>query len=153
MLGRGFEVLSKKRVHTSEITLPVRSTEHSAGYDFFIPYEYEGISIEPGEKLNIWTDVKAYMNSGEVLMVYLRSSLGVKHQLSLANGTGIIDGDYYDNENNEGNIGLCIRNCNNKRYILKGGERIAQGVFIPFMKADDDNTTNTRKGGYGSSGK
>jgi dUTP pyrophosphatase len=71
----------------------------------------------------------------------------------LANGTGIIDSDYYQNPDNDGNIAFCLYNTNDKPVLIEKGERIAQGIFINYLQADNGNTEIERIGGIGSTGK
>ena len=150
---RGFEIVDDefRKYPEVEIQLPTRSDERSAGYDFYTPVD---IIIAPGQRYLVWTDVKAYMQDNEVLMLYVRSSIGVKKGIVLSNGTGIIDASYYSNPDNDGRIGISLFNTSNKEVQLLAGERIAQGVFIQYLVADDDNVLNKeRVGGFGSSGK
>lgn len=149
---RGFEVVdSIKKKHETEISLPVRADDGSAGYDFYSPISAE---IQPREKLTIWTDVKAYMGKDEVLKIYPRSSMGIKFGVSLANSTGIIDSSYYSNPDNDGNIGICIMNNSSETYSVSSGDRIGQGIFQKYLIADNDNTLNeNRVSGIGHSGK
>jgi len=58
--------------------------------------------------------------------------------------------DYYNNPDNEGNIGLPLKNTSDKIVTLMQGERIAQGIFEPFLESDNCNTEEERKGGFGS---
>ena len=148
---RGFEVVSDEfRKHPNvEIQLPTRGSKISAGYDFYLPCD---LILQPGEKTCVWSDVKAYMQEGEVLMLHVRSSIGIKKGLMLSNITGVIDADYYNNPNNNGNIGIALYNYSNETVELKRGERICQGVFIPFLVADNGNTDKERTGGIGSTG-
>lgn len=161
---RGFEEVTEAKkkhgkkvsMHGKEISffpdtiLPVRADAGSAGYDFATPVE---VSVLPGKQEVIWTNVKAYMKEDEVLQLFVRSSLGIKKGLVLANGTGIIDASYYENESNDGNIGICVRNTTGTTVVLGQGERIAQGVFTKFLTADEDVTLNNKRvGGIGSSG-
>lgn len=148
---RGFEVVKDDMRKTEgEIKLPTRASKHSAGYDFYLPYE---VTIPPHCSTGIIpTDVKAYMQEGEVLMLYVRSSIGIKKGLVLANGTGIVDRDYFSNPDNDGNIGIALRNDTNKTVVLEKGERIMQGVFVKYLVADDDDVKDERTGGFGSSG-
>lgn len=151
---RGFEFVEENHLkyddHMSrENTLPTRGSKSSAGYDFYSPIR---VGVQPHGKQVIWTNVKAYMQDSEVLMMYVRSSIGIKRGLVLANGTGIIDKDYYSNEDNDGNIGICLFNTSDKPVIIEVGERIAQGVFLPFLEADNGNTEKERQGGIGSTG-
>jgi dUTP pyrophosphatase len=70
----------------------------------------------------------------------------------LANTQGWIDGDYYGNPTNDGNIGIFLKNISNEELIIHKGDRIAQGAFFNFLTADNDNVTAERKGGFGSTG-
>ena len=148
---RGFEVVSDSfRKHKDvEIKLPIRATKISAGYDFSSPIS---ITIQPKSKEIIWTDVKSYMQEGEVLILDVRSSIGIKKGLMLANTIGIVDQDYFSNINNDGNIGICLYNMTDEPVYIEQFERIAQGIFIPFLVSDNGNTDEERIGGIGSSG-
>lgn len=173
---RGFEIVSTKldKFNSEEscAILPKRSTKNSAGYDF---YAIEDITIPPNfiryqvilETLSIsetklsdntqptciTTGIKAYMPEDEVLMLYPRSSWPSKLGLVLANSVGIIDSDYYNNPDNEGEIGFLVYNMSYSPITIKAGERLGQGVFTKFYKADNDDVTEERIGGYGSTGK
>lgn len=151
--GRGFEVVNDEfKKHPNEnIKLPTRSDSRSAGYDFYCPCDIE---LQPNEKVLLFTDVKAYMMEDEVLMLYVRSSVGTKLGVILSNGTGIIDSSYYGNPSNDGNIGLPLWNTSDKVVKISKGHRVAQGVFIKYYTTDNDTSlSNERKGGFGSSDK
>lgn len=148
-MGRFFEVVKDDhRKNSGDIKLPTRSSEHSAGYDFYSPVD---AIIQPNESVMIWSDIKANMYDDNALMLFVRSSMG-KHPVVIANGTGIIDKDYYSNENNDGNIGFRLLNLGDTPYEIKVGDRIGQGIFVRYGTVDNDNTTTKRKGGFGSSG-
>lgn len=150
MKMRGFEIVKEEMRKTKgEITLPTRGSKVSAGYDFYSPVD---IILKPNEKTCVWSDIKAYMQEGEVLLLFVRSSIGIKKGLALSNGTGVIDADYYSNSSNDGNIGIALYNYSGKIVEIKKGERICQGVFIPFLEADNGNTDKKRVGGIGSTG-
>lgn len=147
---RGFEVVQDEfRKHPRTIKLPTRATKTSAGYDFYSPVK---VTIQPKSKELIWTDIKAYMQEGEVLILDVRSSIGIKKGLMLANTIGIVDHDYYQNPKNDGNIGICLYNMSNEPVHIEQFERIAQGIFISFLVSDNGNTNEERQGGIGSSG-
>ena len=145
--GRGFKLVSVQNRVGDYAKLPTRGTIDSAGYDFYLS---ETVMLEPGENKTVFSNVKAYMNKGEVLELFIRSSIGVKKGVVLANQTGIIDMDYYNNPQNEGNIGIPLHNRSNKIVTLNQGERIAQGIFKPFLVSDNCNSDDDRKGGFGS---
>lgn len=149
---RKFEVVEDKFIKYQEgdIQLPIRSTKCAAGYDFYSPTD-EIVKI--GEVKTIWTNVKFACNEDEYLMLCVRSSMG-KKGIRLANGVGIIDGDYYSNPDNDGNIGFMLHNFGSSDYIIKKGDRIGQGVIMKFLVADDDNCKSvTRVSGFGSTNK
>lgn len=145
---RGFEIVDDKFRTHENISLPVRSTKNSAGYDFVTPVDIH-IPAHSNSKL-ISTDIKAYMLPDELLVLHVRSSLGIKKGITLVNCTGVIDSDYYSNPNNDGNIGFSLMNKSDEDVIIKAGERVMQGIFQKFMIADDDDVTTERIGGFGS---
>lgn len=146
-MSRYFKVVKpEQRKNEGYIKLPTRATAHSAAYDFYSPVN---ITIPAHDMVMIWSDVKAHMYDDNVLMIFVRSSMG-KHPVVIANGTGIIDSDYYGNADNDGNIGFRLLNMSDEPYEIKIGDRIGQGVFVKFGTTNDDNATATRNGGFGS---
>lgn len=99
------------------------------------------------------TGVKAYMGEDEYLQLCNRSGNPLKSFLVLTNGVGVIDSDYYENEGNDGHIMFQFTNFGLFPKTIKKGERIGQGIFLPFLKADNDVEGAERKGGFGSSNK
>lgn len=96
------------------------------------------------------TGVKAYMPKDSYLELSVRSSCPLKYWLIMANGVGIIDSDYVDNPDNEGEIFFQIINLSPVPIILHKGDVIGQGIFKPYLKTDDDNAVEERMGGFGS---
>lgn len=133
------------RKTVGEITLPTRGSSRAMAYDFYASKSY---SVMPNEIVKVWTDVKAYMQENECLIINVRSSMGGKFML--ANTSGWIDSDYYSNENNDGNIGIFLKNISDEVQTIFKGDRIAQGAFFNFLVADNGNTDNIRNGGFGS---
>lgn len=132
-------------------TLPTRNDKGSAGYDFYTPVQ---LVIEPGQMVKFKTHIKAQMEQDEVLMLYVRSSIGIKKNLMLANTTGVIDSTYYNNPDNEGNIIGALYNYGTETQVIEAGERVMQGMFIKYLTTVNDIPLNTvRTGGIGSSGK
>lgn len=151
---RKFEIVSEKEFlknnsleDYTKIKVPSRATSSSAGYDFYLPYD---LVIKPKESILVKTGIKACMENDEFLMIVIRSSLGVKKGLQLSNNVGIIDSDYYNNIDNEGHIMISLKNCSDIAVTLICGERIAQGIFLKYLKVDDDSNQNARLGGFGS---
>ena len=145
---RGFE----KTKNNIGAPIPERATQGSAGYDFELQYDLE--ILHGQHSVAAALGIKAYMMQGEVLTLYIRSSLGFKKGLVLSNGTGIIDSDYYDNEDNEGEIFVKLYNSGKEDIILKKGTRVIQGLFIQTLATDNSFKINKKRtGGLGSTGK
>ncbi|AUT04941.1 deoxyuridine 5'-triphosphate nucleotidohydrolase [Streptococcus parauberis] len=147
MKNRGFELVS---AYTDENLLPKRETTHAAGYDLKVA---EPVTIKPGEIKLVPTGVKAYMQAGEVLFLFDRSSNPRKKGLVLINSVGVIDGDYYGNPDNEGHIFAQMKNISDQSVVLEPLERIVQAVFVPFLLVDGDQADGVRTGGFGSTGR
>lgn len=90
------------------------------------------------------------MQPDEYLKIIMRSSLAIKRGMYLLNQEGIIDHDYYNNEKNDGNIGMAIGNRFSWPVEISKGEKIAQGIFTEYLIIDNDGSMATRKGGIGS---
>ena len=134
------------------IRLPLRATTGSAGYDFFAPVD---LKLEKNQTLLIPTGVRARIDEGWVLNIFPRSGLGFKHRIQLDNTVGIIDSDYYIAEN-EGHIMIkisCDAYDDGHKVEIAQGTGFAQGIFMPFGITIDDNATDIRKGGMGSTTK
>jgi len=132
----------------NNIKLPERKTKFSAGYDFSLPF---AITIMSHECLLIPTGIKVSLNEDEYLAMHVRSSLGIKYGITLANATGIIDSDYYNNSNNEGHIYVKLVNNGDSNISLQAGDAISQGIISKFYIVDNEEIIkNERDGGIGS---
>ncbi|MDR1473381.1 MAG: dUTP diphosphatase [Lactobacillales bacterium] len=169
---RGFEII--KDYEDKGINLPKRATKHAAGYDFEAACNVEipsiwSVGIKAGwdaiknlaiadktdqsiKPVMIPTGIKAYMGEDEYLEITNRSSNPLKRFLLLSNGVGVIDSDYYNNPDNEGHIMLQFLNFGFTSITIKKGERIGQGIFHTFLKADQDVEGEKRVSGFGSTG-
>ena len=146
---RGFEIISCYK--NADISLPVRRTQYSAGYDIAAAEE---VILLKATVTIIATGLKAYMCSDEYMGIHIRSGLSIKNNLSLINGQGIIDADYYNNTDNEGHILIAVYNYNDQDILISKGTRIAQGIFYKYLVTDTDenNLLINRSGGFGSTG-
>ena len=133
------------------VRLPKRATAGSAGYDFFAPAR---ISLAPGETVKIPTGIRVWMEPEWVLKCYPRSGLGFKFRHQLNNTVGIIDSDYYYSDN-EGHVFAKITNDSNegKTLEVKAGDGFMQGIFVEYGITLDDDVTEVRNGGFGSTTK
>lgn len=130
-----------------KIHMPNRATSGSAGYDFYLP---RNTSFNTDEPVLIPTGIRAYVEPGWFLMMLPRSGLGFKYGMHLENTAGIIDSDYYFADN-EGHIMLKV--SSGKNFYLDGGDRFAQGIFMPFgITSNDRPLKAARRGGFGSTG-
>ena len=146
---RGFEIA--KGYENKGINLPERKTKFSAGYDVEAAEDVVIPSFKKGANPTlVKTGLKAYMGDSEYLMLANRSSNPKKKGLILANSVGIIDKDYYENEDNDGHFMFAFYNIKDEDILIKKGEIVGQAIFMPFLMADNDEAQGTRKGGFGS---
>ena len=173
-----FEKVS--RFNEIDLPLPVRKTAQSAGYDFVVAEDIVIPSyLDMTEKMTAYapafvagleeaaaaikaanakvslvsTGMKCKLDPGTYLELSVRSSCPLKHWLILGNAVGIIDADYYNNPDNEGEIFFQIINLAPFAIHLKRGDTIGQGIIKPYLITEDDNATGFRKGGFGSTDK
>lgn len=173
-----FEKVSKYK-DDDGVKLPERATKDSAGYDFYCAEETivpswsrlfsrlerartlktRPITMDEIAEITkqteakptlVPTGVKAYMEEGMYLSLVARSSLPLKHWIIVANAPGTIDQLYVDNPENEGLIYFQLINLSPFDIVIRKGEKIGQGIFNKFYKVDEDNATEERKGGFGS---
>lgn len=175
-----FYLVSKYPISDSWL-LPTRGTAHAAGYDFYvaedivIPSIYDipepvatadsvvksTYTLEEIGKLYkdnhykptlVPTGVKCELDPGCYLELSVRSSTPLKYWLILANGVGIIDGDYYNNPDNEGHIFFQLINLGPCAIKLKKGDKIGQGIIKRYEVVDGDayGKGTARSGGFGS---
>ena len=169
-----------KGYENSEIILPERKTQFSAGYDIaaaadiIIPSAWQltneaaqtwqvpedaYVNLEQMNEFTkttqyrptlVPTGIKCYLEPDTYLQLSVRSSSPLKYWLMLANGVGIIDADYYNNPDNDGHIMFQIYNLSPFNILIKKGEIIGQGVILPYNVVEKDSTTAMRTGGFGS---
>lgn len=165
-----------------DAVLPVRKTANSAGYDLTVAEdicvppvinhikaldseyttyistfdlkETAALTKATGAKPTlVSTGVKCQLDPGYYLELSVRSSTPLKYWLILANSVGIIDSDYYNNPDNEGEIFLQLINLSPYNIQLRKGDVIGQGIIKKYEITDDDNATGDRLGGFGSTSK
>ena len=135
-----------------EIKPPFYATEGSAGMDLCAAID-EPILLKKGELALIPTGIAIEIPDNlSAAFIYARSGLGIKHGICLSNGVGVIDSDY------RGEIKVGLINLGPKDYEIQPGERIAQMVFSPVLRAqmtekEELSQTKRGSGGFGSTGK
>ena len=175
-MGAKFEVVSK--FANSGIEIPVRKTKNSAGYDLAVAQdtivpsykeqerkifnfsnplknytlsEMSSIVKKAGAKPTlVSTGLKCKLDPDTYLELSVRSSTPLKYWIVLANGVGIIDADYYNNPDNEGEIFLQLINLSPCDILLQKGDIIGQAIIKPYLTTEDDIASGDRIGGFGS---
>lgn len=132
-------------------TIPTYGTEYSAGADLYAALEND-TEIKPGETIMIGTKLAMEIPIGFVGLIFARSSLGSKKGLAPANKVGVIDSDY------RGEVKVPLFNHSNSIQTITKNERIAQIIFMPYLKANFIETDNLEEtirgtGGFGSTNK
>ncbi len=149
---RGFEIA--KGWENKNINLPERKTKYSAGYDIECAEDVVIPSLKKGMNPTlIKTGIKAYMQDDEMLLLYNRSSNPKKKGLIMANSVGVIDKDYYGNQDNDGHIMFAFYNIKEEDILIKKGEVVGQAIFQKYLLSDDDKAEGERTGGFGSTNK
>lgn len=143
-----------KRIENKNFKLPERSTEKSAGYDFYNPERIEIPPYKIGDNpIMVKTGIKVKMQDDEFLMLVNRSSNPKKKKLVISNSVGIIDADYFENPDNDGEMMFGFYNLSDEPVTLEAGEKIGQAIFMKYLTTSSDKATGKRIGGFGSTGK
>ena len=134
----------------SDLSLPSYETSGSAGMDVEADIE-SSIVVEPGARILIPTGFAVSVPDGFELQVRPRSGLAVKHGVTIINSPGTVDSDY------RGEVKIGLVNLGNKPYTVQRGDRIAQLVLAPVVRADIRavkvlDTTDRGTGGFGHTG-
>lgn len=134
----------------SNAVIPTYGSEFSAGADLYACID-QTIDIEPHTTVLIKTGISMEIPEGYAGLIYARSGLASKKGLAPANKVGVVDADY------RGEIMVALHNHSEVTASIENGERIAQMVITPFLKAefnlvDELSETLRGSGGFGSTG-
>ncbi|MFA6099302.1 MAG: dUTP diphosphatase [Patescibacteria group bacterium] len=131
-----------------DVVLPAYQTLGAAGFDLA---SAEDVVIPPGQSFLVPTGLIVATPPGHVLILTARSSLFKKKGLMLANGVGTIDSDYCGPNDQ---LYLSCYNPGLSPVSITKGERLAQGLFLPFMRAEflEGPADAPDRGGFGSTG-
>lgn len=143
------DVPTPRRAHETDAGVDL--TAWSIDLDGLVNTEWESDVVQPGHARVYGTGVRVAIPAGYVGLLFVRSSLGVKRRLDVANGTGVIDADY------RGEVKVCLRNTGTHATRITRGERVAQMVVVPcnltdWAEVDHLDETVRGEGGYGSTG-
>ena len=142
---------SKMERMLSEVISPFIATDEGITTRILTLEEMAAITKTFGTKPTlVSTGMKCQLDPGTYLELSVRSSCPLKHWLILANSVGIIDADYYNNPDNEGEIFFQMINLSPFDILLKKGDIIGQGIIKPYLTTKDDNASGQRTGGFGS---
>ena len=131
-------------------TIPTYGTDASAGMDLYALLD-EPVTINPGETFMVHMGLSMEIPDGYVGLVFARSGLATKKGLAPANKVGVVDSDY------RGELMTPIHNHSKEPRVIENGERVAQMILTPYIKADFDlveELDDTERGtkGFGSTG-
>ena len=140
----------KRLAHGIDLELPTHATMDSAGMDLRAALE-DFISLPPGGRALIPTGIALALPSGYEGQVRPRSSLALKHGVTVLNSPGTLDADY------RGELKVLLMNHGDQPFIVRRGERVAQLVLAPtitvsLQEASDLPESDRGKGGFGSTG-
>jgi len=132
------------------IQMPRYMTEGSSGMDLFACLEAD-VTLEPGERRLVPTGISVAIPEGFEGQIRPRSGLAVQKGIGIVNGPGTIDADY------RGEIGILLINLGKEAFEIRHGDRIAQMVISPVVRAvleevDDLSPTGRQGGGFGHTG-
>ena len=130
--------------------IPTYGTDFSAGADLYM-MDGESVTVEPHATVMVHTGLAVEIPVGYAGLVFARSGLASKRGLAPANKVGVIDSDY------RGECMVALHNHTDSPVTVDAGERIAQLVIVPFLKAefelsDELSDTVRGEGGFGSTG-
>ena len=134
------------------LPLPAYATRDAAGMDVCAALPAESpLTLEPGERALVSTGLRLAIPVGYEMQVRPRSGLAIRHGLGLVNAPGTIDADY------RGVVGIVLINWGSESVTIRRGDRIAQWVLAPVVRAQWDESpsldpTERGAGGFGSTG-
>lgn len=143
------EIGLKRLPHSEGLPLPSYSSEGAAGLDVVAA---ERVTLHPGERHAVPTGFAIAIPDGYEVQVRPRSGLALKHGITCLNTPGTIDSDY------RGEVKIILANFGSQPFEVVRGERIAQLVPAPVLKAyfeevEDLDQTARGAGGFGSTGR
>ncbi len=139
------------RIHRLDPDLPLPSyqTAGAAGFDLAASAD---VTVEPGAIVLIPTGLIVEVPDGHFLGIFARSSTPLKRGLIVANGVGVLDSDYCGPTDE---VKIQVMNVTSEPVVVRRGDRIAQGIVMPFVRVAIEAGTGASspsRGGFGSTG-
>ena len=134
-----------------DVKNPTRAHETDAGIDFFVPNDFETVTLKPGEDVLIDSGIKVIVPKGYALIFKEKSGVATKRKLTV--GAAVVDSDY------RGVVHFHLFNNGLTEQTISAGDKIVQGIVFPvslctpeLISNDDYNQFSTERGegGFGS---
>lgn len=143
-------VLVRRLSHSAGLPLPTYATVGAAGADVVAAVD-DPLAIEPGTRTAVPTGLVVAVPAGYEIQVRPRSGLALHHGITVANAPGTVDSDY------RGELMVILANLSGARYVVRRGDRIAQLVLAPVVRAsfpEREALPDSARGagGFGSTG-
>jgi dUTP pyrophosphatase len=144
-----------KFLKTRDVKSPNRGTSHSAGIDLFVPNDFDRVTLNPGQRINIPSGIKMNVPENHALVAFNKSGVATKKGLVV--GACVIDSDY------TGEIGLHVINSGVDSVTIEPGDKLLQVLLLPIHMVELEEChsaeevfmnkqTERGEGGYGSTG-
>jgi dUTP pyrophosphatase len=131
------------------VPLPAYGTQGAAGFDLSARSD---VTVQPGEVVLVPTGLVIKVPDGHFLGIFARSSTPLRLGLMVANGVGIVDSDYCGTSDE---IKIEVFNFTSAPVTVRRGDRLAQGVVLPFVRVqweEQDPSNRPSRGGFGATG-
>jgi dUTP pyrophosphatase len=147
---KNIEIAISQDPGCEDLPLPAYETDGASGVDLRAAVT-EDLTVAPGERLLVPTGIRVAMPHGVEAQIRPRSGLAIRHGISMVNSPGTIDADY------RGQIQVILINQGHQAFTIQRGDRVAQMIFAPVLRAQWRQTesldeTPRASGGFGHTG-
>lgn len=142
------KILVQRLPHAEGLELPAYATEGAAGMDLVAA---RAVTLAPGARALVPTGLCVALPDAFEMQIRPRSGLALRHGVTVLNAPGTVDSDY------RGEVGVILVNAGSESFAIARGDRIAQAVFAPVLRAEWESVvvlpeTARGAGGFGSTG-
>ena len=150
-MSAGLRLRVERLAHGRDLPLPDYASAGAAGLDLRAAVESD-LALPPGARIAVPTGLRLEIPAGFEGQVRPRSGLALRHGVTVANAPGTIDSDY------RGELQVILLNLGDEPFVIRRGERVAQLVLSPVVRAElveaEDLEQSVRgTGGFGSTGR